>query len=149
MLGILEKSRTGRTGSSFTKFWSRRNIPSICTLQKISFTGELDHIHLCHAVVIAFTVMSSGHASIGLLQNTLQPPFHINLKTKWNRPSLSHSGCNWQKMSAVAFAVLAWLCILQVIILTCLPLLGSQIGKISGTLNLMKEKARVGGSVET
>jgi len=29
-----------------------------------------------------------------------------------------------------------------VIILTCLPLLGSQIGKISGTLNLMKEKAR-------
>ena len=30
----------------------------------------------------------------------------------------------------------------QVIILSCLPLLGAQIGKISGTLNSMKEKAK-------
>ena len=30
------------------------------------------------------------------------------------------------------------------VILTCLPLLGAQIGKIGGTLNLLKEKAKAG-----
>ena len=32
----------------------------------------------------------------------------------------------------------------EVVILTCLPLLGAQIGKIGGTLNLLKEKAKEG-----